>query len=233
MGTDAFGRSGGDTATTPAVPGTARGPVTVPGWLVALLLAVLSLGGTALVLVRAERDKLDDPLQQVLRGEVVNLHEVSLLRADRARRAFAAAVAGMRPDEVVTSLVLAPAGLTLNTRDDGAFQRVHTVDVAFGVERSQSGRVEIPGLRPGDVRLDGVEALTRAVLDRIPERSARVDRVTLGRILLPERGTAVQSEWRIDVDEVRPSDSTWFARVDGAVVRRADEPVELTAARVP
>lgn len=232
MGTDAFGRSGGDTATVPVGQGAGRGPAAVLV-LVGLVLAVLSLGGTALVLVRAEREKLDDPLQQVLRGEVVNLHEASLLRADRARRAFAIAAAGLRPDEVVIGLVLSPAGLELTTRDDGAFQRRHTVDVAFGVERSQSGRNEIPGLRPAAVQLGGVEALTRAVLARIPERTAQVDRVTLGRILLPERGAAVQSEWRIDVDEVRPSDSTWFARADGAVVRRPDEPREITEARVP
>jgi len=236
MGTDAFGRSTGDdtpasTGATPTplpagVPGGRRPPIVVPGLLVALVLGVLSLGGTALVLVKEERAKVDDPIEQARRGAITNLEPNSFLRGPRLVRAYAAATRKLKPDEVITQLAVSPTALELYVRDEGAFQRLVRVDPAFAVTASDAGRSESAGLRPSDARLTGVPDIARRVLARIPEKTAEVQTIRLA--LTPTDGIAVQSEWRIDVGEVRPRDSSWFASVDGTRVRRSDEPTELT-----
>lgn len=237
MGTDAFGRSIDETpaqaTTAPSgrsapsgVPGTSGPGVVVPGWLIGLLLGIIALGGTAFVLVRAERENRDDPLQRALRGEVVNLGPLSLLRGDRLPAAYAAATRRLRDGELVTGLELAPAGLGLTVRDPGAFQRFVSVDVALGTASTDSGRSEADGLAPGRIELAGVQPAVERVLARIEEETARIDGVQL--LLDTTDGTTRAAEWRITVEEVRPRDTAWFASIDGRVVRRADEDAALT-----
>lgn len=233
MGTDAFGRSTDEPRATaasvrPAAPrgGDAGDGVVVPAWLIGLLLCVIGLGGTALVLVGAERENRDDPLQQALRGEIVNLGERSLLRADRLAAAYAAARGRFRADDVVTAVAVAPTGLSLTVRDEGAFQRTVGVDVALGTSSTDAGRSESEGLAPARVALRGVQPAVRRVLARIRETTARIRDVSL--TLATADGVTRAAEWRITVDDVRPRDATWYAAVDGRVVRRGDEDPALT-----
>lgn len=229
MGTDAFGRSTDSSTTATAVPRSTPGPgggFTVPGWLVMLLIGVVGLGGTAVYLVREERSNRDDPVQQAQRGEIVNLGARSLLRADRLPAAYAAATAELPDGEVVTGLTVAPTGLELTTRDRGAFQRFVSVDVALGTTSRRAGRSEAAGVAPARLDVRGVQPAVQRVLDRIEEDTARIDRVYVN--FTQTDGVARQSEWRLEVDDVRPRDTTWYASVDGRTIRRSDEDASIT-----
>lgn len=231
MGTDAFGRSTGQTSTRPSdrpASGGSRpdGPIGIPGWAVMLLIALISLGGTAVFLVKAERRNRDDPVQQALRGEITNLGPGSLLRADRLPAAYAAAVAQLQDGEVVTGLTVSPVGLQITTRDAGAFQRIVRVDVALDATAQAAGRSELPGLRPDRVDLRGVQPAVQRVLDRVEEDTALIEGVSLS--LNTADGVARAVEWQVRLDEVRPRDTGWYARLDGGAVRRGDEDVTIT-----
>lgn len=232
MGTDAFGRSSDERdagAGARPVDGPSAAPdrtVTVGPWLIVLLLGAISLGGSALFLVRAERENRDDPVQQAQRGEITDRSARSLLRADPLRAAYAAALRRVREGELVTGLTVTPVGLTLQVRDGRAFLRRLEVDVVGGVEARDAGRSEADGLLPSRVDLRGVPAAVARVRARIPEAAARVTGVDLG--LTVTDGRVAQSEWRLAVADVRPRDETWFARRDGRVVRRSDEDAALT-----
>jgi predicted nucleic acid-binding protein len=231
MGTDAFGRSTDEQGTRPTAR-TARparpegGGFGVPGWVAGLLIGVVGLGGSALYLVQEERANRDDPVQQAQRGEIQNLDPRSLLRADRLTAAYAAGTAGLPAGEIVTGLTVSSTGLELVTRDRGAFQRSVIVDVALGTTSRRQGRSEAAGVAPARLDVRGVQPAVERVLDRIEEDTARVDRVLVS--FTEEDGVARQSEWRLQVDDVRPRDTTWYASVDGRTVRRSDEDASIT-----
>lgn len=228
MGIDAFGRSTDpQSARTAATrPSGGDGGGKIPGWVVALVLAVISLGGTAVYLVQEERQNRDDPVQQALRGEIQNLDSRSLLRTGELRAAMRAAAGRLADDEVVTGMTIAPTRVQVTVRDRGAFQRLLAVDVALGTTATDAGRSESDGLAASRVDLAGVEPAVRRVLGRIEEKTARIDTVTLS--LTSSDGVARQSEWRIQVNDVRPRDATWYASADGSAIRRNDEDATIT-----
>lgn len=228
MGTDAFGRSTDEQGTRPTarpVRPDGRG-FALPGWLVGLLIGVVGLGGSALYLVQEERANRDDPVQQAQRGEIQNLDPRSLLRADRLAAAYAAGTAGLPAGEIVTGLTVSSTGLELVTRDRAAFQRSVIVDVALGTTSRRQGRSEAAGVAPARLDVRGVQPAVERVLDQIEEDTARVDRVLVS--FTEEDGVVRQSEWRLQVDDVRPRDAGWYASVDGRAVRRSDEDASIT-----
>ncbi|WP_372790869.1 hypothetical protein [Paraconexibacter sp.] len=229
MGTDAFGREVDESRTAssaatrvPGIPGGGPRRTGVPGSLIALLLATISLGGTAAALVVEERGKLDDPLEQARRGEITNLDSRSFLRARNLDHAYTAATRGLAADEVVTQLTVAPTGLELFTRDDAARQRVRRVDAAYAVSSRQAGRSESAGLPPDRLLITGAETAVRAVLSRLRDPDASVVSVQVSFSELERRIT--QAEWLLEVAGVRPRDARWYASVDGTKVRRSSDP---------
>lgn len=102
-----------------------------------LLFIVLSLGGTALVLVRAERQALDDPVQKGARGEVRGLSALSLLREANLRPALAKVQARLKPDEQLTNLRLDPTRLDIQVRDTIGHRRSMSVGLDGKVRVSE------------------------------------------------------------------------------------------------
>lgn len=88
------------------------------------LFCALALGGTAAMLVREERRKLADPVEQGVRGEVVGVTGLSLAAPENLGRALREMEAAFESDEQVTNFRLAPTRLDVIVRNTFGRQRV-------------------------------------------------------------------------------------------------------------
>lgn len=157
--------------------------------LLGLLFLVLALGGTAAVLVLAERHNLDDPVQKGERGEVTGITGLSLVAPANLRRALDAADARLKPDEQVTSIRVAPTRVDLQVRDTVGDQRALQVGLDHRVRvTSTSGSSTATGPR-GLTEIDaGAPArLVRAIAEREGYPPQRLDYVAFSPAMQPPR----------------------------------------------
>jgi hypothetical protein len=143
--TDAFGNREGTARSTPREE-SARGPLRLDLVLLALF-CVLALGGTAVGLVRAERDALDDPVQKGERGEVVGAEGLSLAAPANFAHALAVARTKLAPDHQLTSLRLAATRLNIIVRNTTGEQRSIQVGLDYKARVSDAGTNSATGPR--------------------------------------------------------------------------------------
>jgi hypothetical protein len=233
FGNDTAGEAGSPSPTARPVPGPAAQDIAktgrdgLPGGVLLLVLVVLSLAGSAFVLVREERANRDDPVQAAQRGEISMLDGRSLLRTANLERAWAAARGEMTDTDVVLDLRVTPVGLVATVRDADEQQRDIVIDVAFDVRSSDRGESARDGVRAADVPTRAVERAVRGVLGRAAP-GAQVESVRASITLPGADVSASLVEWTLDVTGVRLAGRTWFASPDGSRVRLPAEPRELT-----
>lgn len=238
MAKDAFGNpTGGGVASPSPTPTAAEGPGGpgrdgLPGGVLLLLLVVLSLAGSAFVLVSEERANRDDPVQAAQRGEISTLDARSLLMTSNLERAWAAARRELSVDEVVLELRVSPVGLAVTVRDGEERQRQLAVDVAFVVRSLDRGESSRDGVAAAGVPITAVARAALGVLDRAGPR-ARVDAVRSSITATRSGDPANLIEWIVDVEGVRLAQRTWFASPDGSRVRLSSEPREITQEPAP
>lgn len=188
------------------------------GWL-GFVFVVLCLGVTALVLVRAERAALHDPVQRGQRGEVVAAEGISLVRAPNLRRALALVATRTGPSEVVTSVELSPVAVRVLTRDERDGQRSFEVDLAYEVEAADGGQSASAGPRLATVDPTAPERLVNEVLRRGHFPAQAVERISWRY----DQSTGQQA-WQLRLRDVRVRDHDWLADGSGHGIHRVGDP---------
>jgi hypothetical protein len=184
-----------------------------------IAIVLLSLVATGLLLWRAERSALEDPVKQGRRGIVVGAEGHSLLREANLRPALAAAGRRLDPDEVVTDLHLTPLQVRLSVRDAEAHQRNLSVDLA-GTVRTGAG-----GTNPSDgpvlARIDPAapERLVAAAL-----RSGRYAPATVTSVAWRYDASEERQQWTVTLKDVPIPDQSWTADATAASIRRTSDP---------
>jgi hypothetical protein len=190
--------------------------------LILLLFTVVTLGIATWVLVNAEQDAVDDPVEKAARGEIDGLDDLSMLREENLRRALDDIADSDYP--LVTSMRVDPERINATVRDSDGIRKVFNIDAGFDVDESDFGAGEDEALVATDVNASGPERMIETVTERTDREPEDVDYVALS-------VSGDDPSWLLYIDEGPARDRQWAAAADGSDVRRPGEPSALQRQR--
>jgi hypothetical protein len=190
--------------------------------LILLLFTLVTIGVTTWVLVTAEQDAVDDPVEKAARGEIDGLDDLSMLREENLRRALDDIADSDYP--LVTSMRVDPERINATVRDSDGIRKVFNIDAGFDVDESDFGAGEDEALAAANVNAAGPERMIETVVKRTDREAEDVDYVALS-------VSGNDTSWLLYIDEGPARDRQWAAAADGSDVRRPGEPSALQRRR--
>jgi hypothetical protein len=178
---------------------------------------VLVFGASAAVVLPQEQKYADDPLQKVIRGEVDGLSELSLLRADHARRALEEVRKRSPSESLIQDLTIRPTFMRMSVEvpADGSLH-AYTVGVGFKVEADEPRDASSDyGLTFRRVDMSVPERMATIVLDQLHRPTSDIDYVVLS-----ISSGETEPDWLLFLKHGRVRDRTWRASSDGTNIRR-------------
>jgi hypothetical protein len=183
--------------------------------LILLLFTILTVAASAFVLWSDEQSALDDPAQQVARGEVHGLSKLSLLREPNVKRVLDTVSKGKWP--LVRNIRIAPERIDLQVSDRDGYQRRLSFDPAFKMTNDDDGVSEQNTLPASKIDAAAPEKMVRSLQEREGISPDAVDYVT-NSYLIDDT-----SDWYMALDQGPARVRQWVAAPDGRDLRHPGE----------
>jgi hypothetical protein len=184
--------------------------------LILLLFAILTVAASAFVLWNDEQSAVDDPAQQVARGEVHGLSNLSMLREPNVKRVLDTVSKGKWP--LVRNIRIAPGQIDVQVSDKDGYERRLSFDPAFKMTNDDSGVSEQNSVPASKIDAGAPEKMVRSLAERAQISPDAVDYVT-NSYLIDDK-----SDWFMALDQGPARVRQWVAEPDGRDLRHPGEP---------